>query len=127
MRKPELRFFQSDIRLTGLQAREAMFVDDKEENIIAAHSLGFRGAVHLNNAADSRRILLNALDDSVDACCEFDLCHLFQNNNLSDGSLEIGWLCQAKMKIGSRGLTTALAVHAIEGNCTTLDATRNYK
>ncbi|EKG12263.1 Haloacid dehalogenase/epoxide hydrolase [Macrophomina phaseolina MS6] len=63
MCKPELRFYRYVLRATETAPNEAVFVDDKSENVIAAQSLGFREAIVFDNAANVRRKLLNVLED----------------------------------------------------------------
>ncbi|KAL8830144.1 MAG: hypothetical protein Q9191_001605 [Dirinaria sp. TL-2023a] len=45
MRKPDLSFFHHVLQRTGLAPDEALFVDDKTENVMAAKSLGIDGIV----------------------------------------------------------------------------------
>ncbi|OJD30851.1 had-like protein [Diplodia corticola] len=63
MRKPELRFYRHVLSETGTSPAESVFVDDKPDNIVAAHSLGFREAILFDDAANVRRQLLNLLED----------------------------------------------------------------
>lgn len=71
----------------------------------------------INTPADSLGLAMRVL-----ACHymgirdEMDLQQLVKKQQ-EDGSFEIGWLCQygkTQMKLGNRGLTTALAVTAIK-------------
>lgn len=71
----------------------------------------------MNSEADSMGLAMRVL-----ACHymglrnELDLQRLLTMQQ-EDGSFEIGWLCQygkTQMKLGNRGLTTALAVRAVE-------------
>lgn len=71
----------------------------------------------INTPADSLGLAMRVL-----ACHymgirdELDLQQLMKKQQ-EDGSFEIGWLCQygkTQMKLGNRGLTTALAVTAIK-------------
>ncbi|GME58528.1 putative had-like protein [Neofusicoccum parvum] len=63
MCKPELRFYRHVLKATETAANEAVFVDDKSDNVIAAQSLGFREAIIFDDAANVRRKLLNVLED----------------------------------------------------------------
>lgn len=63
MCKPELRFYRHVLKATETAPSEAVFVDDKSDNVIAAQSLGFREAIVFDDAANVRRKLLNVLED----------------------------------------------------------------
>jgi FMN phosphatase YigB (HAD superfamily) len=45
MRKPETAFYQHVLNAVDLSPQEVMFIDDKEENVLAAQNLGIRAMV----------------------------------------------------------------------------------
>lgn len=63
-RKPNLGGFKHLVAATGIDPHQAIFVDDKLENVFSAESLGFRGIV-FDNAENVKRTLLNLLCDPV--------------------------------------------------------------
>ena len=48
MRKPEKRIYEVTLKRLGVQANEAIFIDDKQENINAAKELGIYGILFVN-------------------------------------------------------------------------------
>jgi putative hydrolase of the HAD superfamily len=54
--KPEPAIFEHALRTYGLEARDTVFVDDVEKNVVAAAKLGIR-TIHLRNVADCEREL----------------------------------------------------------------------
>ncbi|KAF4538114.1 Had-like protein [Lasiodiplodia theobromae] len=65
MCKPELRFFHHVLKQIQMAPSEAVFVDDKLENVIAAQSVGFRETIVFVDVPNMRRALLNVLEDPV--------------------------------------------------------------
>ncbi|KAK8062625.1 Haloacid dehalogenase-like hydrolase-domain-containing protein [Apiospora hydei] len=65
MCKPELRFYQHVLSAANITASEAVFVDDKAENVLAAKSLGFREGIVFDKAEMVREKLLALLEDPV--------------------------------------------------------------
>lgn len=63
MCKPELRFYRHVLAEAGIDPRQAVFVDDKAENVLAAKSVGFRDGIVFEQAEEVRRRLLNLLSD----------------------------------------------------------------
>jgi putative hydrolase of the HAD superfamily len=61
MRKPEERIFQHAASLLGVDARECVFIDDIEANVLAAEALGMTGLWHTDPAETTARLtaLLN--------------------------------------------------------------------
>lgn len=66
MCKPELRFYRHVLSKAGIDPGEAVFVDDKAENVLAAKSLGFRDGIVFEKAEDVRRKLLALLGDPAE-------------------------------------------------------------
>ena len=64
MRKPDLSFYHYVLGETKLAPEEAIFVDDKMENVLAARSLGIKSIVFDQNSTVTR-ILSNLFDDPV--------------------------------------------------------------
>ena len=64
MRKPDLSFYHYVLEETKLAPEEAVFVDDKLENVLAARSLGIESIVFDHNSAVTRA-LSNIFDDPV--------------------------------------------------------------
>lgn len=60
MRKPELRFYKYVLDHIGLAGNEVVFIDDKEENIRSAKSLGIRGYIFEHSRIQSLRITLES-------------------------------------------------------------------
>lgn len=63
-RKPHLGFYRHVIAATGLQPHQAIFVDDKLENVLSARSLGFCGIV-FDSPSTVKRALRNLIGDPV--------------------------------------------------------------
>ena len=64
MRKPDLRFYTHVLEEIKLAAQEAVFVDDKMENVLAARSLGINSIVFEDNSAVTQA-LGNFFDDRI--------------------------------------------------------------
>ena len=64
MRKPDLSFYHYVLEETKLAPEEAVFVDDKLENVLAARLLGIKGVV-FDNSSTVTRTLSNIFDDPV--------------------------------------------------------------
>lgn len=60
MRKPELGFYEHVLDRIGLAGNDVVFIDDKEENIGAARSLGIRGYVFEQSRIQSLRMSLES-------------------------------------------------------------------
>ena len=56
MRKPEPRIFLHAAELLGLPPAECVFIDDIEQNIVAAEVLGFTGVLHTDTRATAERV-----------------------------------------------------------------------
>lgn len=56
MRKPSLSFYRHVLEVTHKSPQEAIFVDDKFENVFAARSLGLHGILFDNNANVSQTL-----------------------------------------------------------------------
>jgi putative hydrolase of the HAD superfamily len=56
MRKPESRIFQLAIEQIGLRPEECVFIDDIEENIVAAEAVGMVGVLHRTAGETSARL-----------------------------------------------------------------------
>ena len=65
MRKPDLGFYNHVLEETQLAVEETIFIDDREENVAAAQSLGIRGLIFEDNDTVARA-LSNLLDDPVE-------------------------------------------------------------
>lgn len=66
MCKPELRFYRHVLAKAGCDPSDAVFVDDKAENVLAAKSVGFRDGIVFGKADEVRRRLLALLGDPVE-------------------------------------------------------------
>ncbi|KAK8058191.1 Haloacid dehalogenase-like hydrolase-domain-containing protein [Apiospora phragmitis] len=66
MCKPELRFYRHVLSAAKIIASQAVFVDDKAENVLAAKSLGFRDGIVFDRAETVREKLLALLEDPVE-------------------------------------------------------------
>lgn len=64
MRKPDLSFYHHVLEEIQLAPEEAVFIDDKVENILAARSLGISGIVFDDNPTVTQT-LRNIFDDQV--------------------------------------------------------------
>jgi len=64
MRKPNLNFYHHVLKETQIAAQDAIFVDDKSENVFTARSLGIQGII-FNDSASVARTLRNLLGDPV--------------------------------------------------------------
>ena len=64
MRKPSRSFYMYVLEVTHTAPQEAIFVDDKFENVFAARSLGLHGIL-FDNTANVGRSLRNMLGDPV--------------------------------------------------------------
>ena len=64
MRKPDLSFYQYVLEETELTPEEAVFIDDKMENVLAARSLGIKSIVFDHNSTVTHT-LSNILNDPV--------------------------------------------------------------
>lgn len=49
--KPDSELYQVVENVTGLKGSDLVFMDDKEENILAARQRGWKGIVHINSVA----------------------------------------------------------------------------
>ena len=70
IRKPDLGFYRHVLEATETQPQNAVFVDDKFENVFAARSLGLLGIV-FDNTANVNRVLRNIFGDPVRRGKEF--------------------------------------------------------
>lgn len=59
MRKPELDFYRHVLDQISIPGEGVTFVDDKEENVVAAKTLGIRGIVFEQSTIQSLREMLN--------------------------------------------------------------------
>ena len=64
MRKPDLSFYRHVLEQCSLGPGEAVFVDDKTENVLAARSLGIR-SITFDNSEAVIRALANILEDAT--------------------------------------------------------------
>jgi putative hydrolase of the HAD superfamily len=55
LRKPDAEVFEKMLELNGLQAEETFFIDDTEEHVLSARSLGIQ-AFHLRDDEDIRDV-----------------------------------------------------------------------
>jgi len=55
--KPDPAFFTKLLRRFGLEAPDCVFLDDREEHVAAARSVGIRAEVHSGNVARARAFL----------------------------------------------------------------------
>lgn len=56
MCKPDLEIFRYALKVSGCNAEESFFVDDKEENVKMANSIGMKGIVFDNRKNDLRNL-----------------------------------------------------------------------
>jgi len=59
VRKPAAIFYERILAITGARAEESLFVDDREENLVAPKALGFT-TIHFQSADQLRRELVAA-------------------------------------------------------------------
>src|SRR5262249_1473847 len=62
MAKPEPAIFRLAAERLGLLPRECIFVDDWDDNVVAAREVGMRGVLHRVDKGDDLRAQLRALD-----------------------------------------------------------------
>lgn len=60
MRKPELEFYRYVLDQIAIPSNDVVFIDDKEENILAARALGIRGCVFEQSTIQSLRETLES-------------------------------------------------------------------
>lgn len=65
MCKPELRFYRHVLGSTKTRAKDAIFIDDKLSNVIAAQSSGFKEAILFDDIYNVKRKLLNIIENPV--------------------------------------------------------------
>ena len=87
-RKPNLGFYKQVITNTGIDPSNAIFVDDKPENILSARSLGFCGIV-FDNAKNVSRSLRNLVGDPVKRGREYLRTKAGSHNSVTDGNITI--------------------------------------
>jgi FMN phosphatase YigB (HAD superfamily) len=56
IRKPAAMFYERALAITCARAEESVFIDDREENLVAPRALGFH-AIHFESADQLRREL----------------------------------------------------------------------
>jgi epoxide hydrolase-like predicted phosphatase len=61
--KPDPRIYQLMLDKLGVQAAEAIFIDDFQENIDAAQALGIHG-VHFENSLQARQTVMQIIWDN---------------------------------------------------------------
>lgn len=64
MRKPNLNFYHHVLKETQISAQDAIFLDDKLENVFTARSIGIQGII-FDGSASVARTLRNLLGDPV--------------------------------------------------------------
>jgi len=70
MRKPSLKFYKHVLEATQTEAKDAIFVDDRIENVISARSIGIQGIL-FDDTGKVARTLRNLLGDSVERGKEY--------------------------------------------------------
>jgi putative hydrolase of the HAD superfamily len=63
MTKPDPRIYQYCLEGLGVEAKEAVFLDDREENVMAARSLGIRSILFTGYAQAAAELLQNTKRD----------------------------------------------------------------
>ena len=106
MAKPELCFYRLVLEAARIAPGEAILVDHKLENIIAAQSMGFYKTILSTGTVDLRRELLNALCDPVQRGTEW----LLNNSKSLWSESEIGTVIQDSF-------SQLLIFEAIDGTC----------
>ena len=85
MRKPDFSFYHHVLEETKLAPEEAIFVDDRMENVLAARSLGIKSLVFDHNSTVTRT-LSNIFDDPVRKGYEY----LYRNAKRFDSITDSG-------------------------------------
>lgn len=85
MRKPDFSFYHHVLEETKLAPEEAIFVDDRMENVLAARSLGIKSIVFDRNSTVTRT-LSNIFDDPVRKGYEY----LYRNARRFDSITDSG-------------------------------------
>ena len=62
--KPDPASFKHVIKELGIKPEEAIFIDDRTENVDAANGLGIRGIIH-KNFDDSKKEILSILNQEA--------------------------------------------------------------
>lgn len=62
--KPEKGIYECALNSLGVKAEECVFIDDKQENILASNELGFTG-IHLDRRKDNLEILKQVLNNNM--------------------------------------------------------------
>ena len=88
MRKPNLKFYQHVLDATQTDPSDAIFVDDRIENIISARSIGIHGIV-FDNTVNVSRALRNLLGNPVQRGKDFLSRNARQHRSVAKGSIQI--------------------------------------
>lgn len=88
MRKPNLSFYRHVLDSTHTDAVDAIFVDDKFENVFSARSVGLYGIIFDNNV-NLTRVLRNALGDPIGRGRDFLSCNAGQLNSVTESNIII--------------------------------------
>ncbi|KAI9735009.1 MAG: hypothetical protein M1834_002092 [Cirrosporium novae-zelandiae] len=83
MSKPELQFYRYVLRATDTAPQEAVFVDDKADNVLAARSLGIHG-IQFDNSANVLRQLQNILGNPTQRGKKFLSSHAHEFHSVTD-------------------------------------------
>lgn len=88
MRKPGLPFYRHVLEATHTAPQDAIFVDDKFENVFAARSLGLRGILFDNTVNVSKK-LRNLLGNPVQRGQEFLSRNAQQHHSVTDTNIVV--------------------------------------
>ena len=88
MRKPDLSFYHYVLEETQLASEEAVFVDDKMENVLAARSLGIKSIV-FDHHSTVTRTLSNIFGDPVRKGYEYLYCNAKHFDSITDSGLVV--------------------------------------
>ncbi|KAH7931185.1 HAD-like protein, partial [Leucogyrophana mollusca] len=87
-RKPNFAFYEHVLKETGMVAEQAIFVDDKLENVISARSFGFHGIVY-DDCEKVMRTLRNLLEDPAQRGQNFLTSNAKQLHSVYANGLEL--------------------------------------
>ena len=87
-RKPNLGFYKAVLSRAGVDPVRTIFVDDKQENVLSARSLGMHGIL-FDNVRNVIRTLRNILGDPVVRGQEYLHCHAKQFDSVTNTGMTL--------------------------------------
>ena len=88
MRKPDLGFYHHVLRDINKTPEEVIFIDDKEENVLAAESLGIKGVI-FNDTLTVLRTLRSIFDDPVERGYHYLQRNAGQFNSITSSGVQV--------------------------------------